>query len=203
MSVQVGDILRVVAVAAWLDGNLNMNVFNAVIGGTGGPFTEGDITADALAWVGTMFANFTTTQSDEIDGSEVAVYIYDSIDDDWDEIGTTAWTYNPTAVGDQLPRGVAALINARTTDPDVQGKKYIGGITESSVTDGLWTGAFITGLGSLADDWVDPFTGGTSGASWVPGVWSVKNTNFFAMSGNHILPTTPAYQRRRKRGVGA
>lgn len=203
MSIQVGDILRVVAIAAWLDGNLNMNVFNGVIGGTGGPYDDGDIVADALAWVNVIFANLTTSMSDELDGSEVAVYVYDSIDDDWDEVGTATWTFNPSSAGSQLPRGVASLINARTTDPDVQGKKYLGGLTEGSVDDGLWNSAHITVMGALADDWVDLFTGATSGASWVPGVWSPTRTNFFAFSGSHIIPTTPAYQRRRKRGVGA
>lgn len=202
MSISVGDILRVVATAVWLDGNLNQNVFNAVIGGTGGPYTDGDIVDDALEWVEDMYANLVGNMSDEIDGSQIQVYVYDPIDDDWDEVGTSSWTFNPTAALEQLPRGVAALINAKTTDPDVNGKKYCGGLTEAAATDGLWSAGTITQLLGFAATWYTAFAGGTSGASWVPAIWSPTATNAFALSGDVITPTIPAYQRRRKRGVG-
>jgi hypothetical protein len=203
MSIAVGDVLRVVAIMAWLDGNLNMNVFNAVIGGTGGPFDEADIVDDAVAWMNAIYGNMTGSTSDELDGSEIAVYVYDSVDDDFDEVGTDPWTYNPTSASEQLPRGVAGLINANTIDPDVQGKKYLGGLVEPSVTDGLWIAAQLANLALWADDWVTAFTGGTSGASWIPGVWSPTRTNFYPFSGAYTIPAIPAYQRRRKRGVGA
>ena len=202
MSISVGDVLRVVATLAWTDGNLAQNVFNAVITGSGGPFDDDDILLDAVAWVNAMYANITGSVSDELDGSQIQVYVYDSVDDDWDEVATGAWIYAGGQTIEQLPRGVAALINARTTDPDVQGKKYIPGITEGGLTDGLWQAALITQLVNFADDWLTAFVGGTSGGSWTPGVWSPKNTNFFAASGDALIPTIPAYQRRRKRGVG-
>ena len=202
MSIQVGDILKIVATIAWLDGNLAQNVFAAVITGSGGPYDEGDILADALTWVGTMYANLTTSMSDECDGSQVQVYIYDSVDDDWDEVGTDAWTFNPSDSAHQLPRGVAALINCGTTDPDVQGKKYLPGLGEASADDGLWGSSVLGVIGDFADDWLTAFVGGTSGADWQPGVWSPTNTNFFAADGTAVIPAIPAYQRRRKRGVG-
>lgn len=202
MSITAGDILRVVATIVWLDGNLNQNVFNGVVTGGGSPFADADIVADALDWVETMFANLPTHVSDECDGSQVQVYVYDAIDDDWDEVGTIAWVFNPTAATDQLPRGAAALINAKTLDPDVQGKKYIGAMVEDNLTDGLWVAGLVTALGNFADDWTTGFVGATSAADWQPGVWSPTGTVFKAMSGTTIVPTIPAYQRRRKRGVG-
>jgi hypothetical protein len=202
MSIQVGDVLKVVAILSWLDGDIAQNVFNAVITGTGGPYDDGDIVADALTWVGTMYANLTSNMSDEIDGSEVRVYTYDNVDDDWDEIGSSAWTFNPSEATDQLPRGVAGLVNARTTDPDVNGKKYLPGICEGGCTDGQFGAGQLSAHANFADDWMSSFTGGTSGASWVPGIWSPTRTNFYACSGTAIIPSIPAYQRRRKRGVG-
>jgi hypothetical protein len=202
MSIGVGDILRVVAIMNWLDGNIVQNVFNAVISGTGGPFDEGDIVADALDWLGLMYAEEVGRIQEDLTGSEVRVYIYDSIDDDWDEVGSDAWTFEPTSASDQLPRGVSALINAKTLNPDVNGKKYIGGLTEDSSLDGLWSSGEIIALGAFAAEWITTFTGGTSGASWVPGIWSPTRTNFFPFSGTVIVPTIPAYQRRRKRGIG-
>ena len=202
MSILAGDILRVVATLVWLDGNLNQNVFNAVVTGGGSPFADADIVDDAVTWVGDMYAHLVTLMSDEVDGSQVQVYVYDSGDDDWDEVGTDPWVYDPSSVSDQLPRGVAALINANTLDPDVQGKKYIGGMVEGNIADGLWESGLVTALGLFAAEWLAGFTGGTSGATWAPGIWSPTGTNFHASNGAFITPTIPAYQRRRKRGVG-
>lgn len=202
MSLQIGDILKVVATIAWLDGNLAQNVFGAVLTGTGGPYTDGDILTDALVWVAAMYGNMTTSMSDECDGSQVQVYVYDPIDDDWDEVGTNTWTFNPTDTGHQLPRGVAALINAGTTDPDVQGKKYLPALGEDSLDNGLWGASVLAVIADFSDDWLSPFTGGTSGATWTPGIWSPTHTNFYASDGTAIIPSIPAYQRRRKRGVG-
>lgn len=202
MSITVGDILRVVAVMSWLDGDIAQNVFNAVITGTGGPYDDVDIVADALAWLGVMYANIVSQMSDEIDGSEVRVYVYDSADDDWDEVGSDAWVFDPSGTAEQLPRGVAQLINCKTLDPDISGKKYIPAGTEGIVVDGLYNTTAITNATAFGVDWVTAFVGATSGADWTPGIWSVVNTLLQPMSGALILPTIPAYQRRRKRGVG-
>jgi hypothetical protein len=202
MSITVGDVLRVVAIIQWLDGDIMQNVFNAVITGSGGPYDDADIVDDAVAWVNEMYANLTSNTVSDVDGSEVKVYLYDSVDDDWDEVGTDAWSWNPVHAGQWLPKGNAALINCRTTDPDVSGKKYIGGFSEDAMTDGLWISVITTALANFADDWLTAFTGSVSGASWVPGVWSPTKTNFYAASGTYTVPLVSAYQRRRKPGVG-
>ena len=203
MSIGVGDILRVAAIAAFTDSNVAQMIFNAVITGSGGPFDEDDIVADALAWINSCVSYLTTSTTDTLDGSEIIVYIYDAIDDDWDEVGSTAWGWNPSSALDALPRAVALLINCKTSDPDVNGKKYFPGLTEAANDDGSWSSGILTTATGFADDWTDPFVGGTSGADWTPGVWSPTNTNFYYMSGAYIIPAEPAYQRRRKRGVGA
>lgn len=202
MSITVGEILQIVAVIQWLDGDIMQNVFNAVVSGSGGPFTEADVVDDMEEWMDEVFANITGRVSDECDGSEVRVYVYDPIDDDWDEIGTNAWVWDPSAAGEQLPRGVSSLINCKTADPDVNGKKYFGGFTETDSSDGLWDAAHLTAMGLTGLDWITAFVGSTSGADFTPGVWSPTRTNFLQMSGQIVIPTIPAYQRRRKQGVG-
>jgi len=202
MSITVGDVLKVVAIIGWLDGNIAQNVFSAVVSGSGGPYDEGDVTDDMLDWVEAMFANLTAHMSDNMDGSEVRVYVYDPVDDDYDEIGSTAWVWNPSQGIDNLPSGVAYLINCKTIDPDVNGKKYLAGGTENSSEAGLLSSTIITAMSAFAVDWVTGFTGATSTADFTPGVWSPTRTNFYPMSGDVIIPTIPAYQRRRKAGVG-
>lgn len=203
MSLTVGDVLRVVATIVFLDGNVMQNVFAAVISGTGGPFDEDDVSADMLDWIDDMFANLVTFQSDNCDGSLVQIYVYDAVDDDFDEVGTESFVYNPSNTADEYARGVAALINAKTIDPDVSGKKYIGALAESHLTDGLIGSGLTVALTAMSLDWYTAFVGVASGATFTPGVWSPKNTNFFPLTGVFTFPTEPAYQRRRKRGVGA
>lgn len=202
MSVVAGDILRMVVTNLWTDGNVMQNVFNAVVTGAGSPWDDDDIVLDAESWAEDLYYNLTTFISNYLDGSQVQVYRYDSVDDDWDEVGSHSFFWNPTNSQHQLPRGVAALINLKTTDPDVSGKKYVGGFAEDSVADGLWGAAPLAALLSFAVDWYAGFVGTDSGADWTPGVWSTKNTVFKAAGTTTIIPAIPAYQRRRKRGVG-
>ncbi|GAI53633.1 unnamed protein product, partial [marine sediment metagenome] len=173
MAVIDTDILRVVASMLWSDGNVAQNVFNCVVSGGVGPYTDSDVADDMEDWLDNMYANITAGVSDELDGNSVTVYKYDSGDDDWDEVFSQAWGWNPTAVGDQLPRGVAALIRMWTEDPDVQGKKYIAGWNETDCTDGLFPAPSLVTFLAFAADWVLPFVGATSGATFTPGVWSV------------------------------
>jgi hypothetical protein len=202
MSISTGDILRIVASMLWTDGNVAQNVFNAVVTGAGGPWDDSDIADDAEAWLDNMYANITTACADSIDGNEVIVYKYDAVDDDWDEVASQSWTWNPSNASGEIPRGAAALIRLWSTDPDVQGKKYIAGTTEGVNDDGLFTGAFLTDLLAFAADWYLPFAGAVSGATWTPGIWSVVGTVFKAGVDHIAVSAIPAYQRRRKRNVG-
>lgn len=202
MTLEVGTILRVVAVLQWLDGDIAQNVFNTIIDTGGGPFDEEDIVDDMVEWMDDLYAPALNRISDNMDGGEVRVYQYDPLDDDWDEVGIGAWTFNPADTVDEIPRGVSVLINCKTVDPDVNGKKYFPGITEAGQTDGLLTAGLIASYVGTAAVWVQDFVGTTSGANFDPGVWSPTQTEFFPMTGTIIIPSIPAYQRRRKQGVG-
>lgn len=202
MSVADNTVLRAVASFLWTDGNVNQNVYNCKVTGAGAPWDDQDIIDDIEDWLDDMYANMTTTMSDEINGNEVIVYKYDPVGADWDEVGSNAWSYNPSNVTDELPRGVAGLVRLWTVDPDVQGKKYIPGLTEISLVEGLWSSGLIVSLLALAADWYLPFTGTASGASFTPGIWSVASSVFQAAVDHIAASTIPAYQRRRKRNVG-
>lgn len=202
MSVAENAVLRIVASMLWTDGNVVQNIYNATVSGASPPYDEQDIMDDAEAWMDALYATITTLISNNLDGNEVIVYKRDSVNDDWDEVGTQSWTWNPTAADEYLPRAVCALIKINTTDPDVQGKKYIAGMEENQILDGLWESTAITAFLNFGAEWLGDFTGGTSGSTWTPGVWSVKG-NLQVPAGLSTSTTTiPAYQRRRKRNVG-
>lgn len=203
MTLTAGDIIRISVSLLFTDGNLAMNVFNALLSGGGGPWDGEDIVTDALTWIDEVYANLTTAATNTLDGSLLTVYVWDVAGQDWDEVSSDAFTWNPTGATDSLPRGVAALINVKTTDPDVNGKKYFAGMVEAAADHGAWNGATITTLAAVAVDWVTPFVGAVTGAGFAPGIWSPLNLAFYAMTGVYTIPTECAYQRRRKRGVGA
>ncbi len=202
MSISDGEILRVVASMLWGDGNINQNVFNCTVTGGVPPYDDDDIVDDMEDWLDAMYLNIVNSVSNNLDGNELAVYKYDSIDDDWDEVGSQAWGWLPTGSGDYLPRAVAGLVRLWTTDPDVQGKKYIPGMLESTLDSGLWSAGLITNLLAFGADWYAPSVGAASGATITPGIWSVAGTVFKLAVDHYATSTIPAYQRRRKRNIG-
>lgn len=202
MSVSDGNVLRVVASFLWSDGNVNQNVFNCIPSGGGGPYSDSDVADDMEDWLDDMYLPLVAVMSDELDGNSVTVYKWDVSGQDWDEVFHQSWGFNPTAPGEQLPRGTAGLVNLWTEDPDVQGKKYIPGITEAHLEDGLYAASLLVQMLVFGANWLTPFVGATSGATFTPGVWSVVGLIFKAAVDHISTSTIPAYQRRRKRTVG-
>lgn len=202
MTVADGDILRIVASFLWTDGNINQNVYNVAMSGAGAPWDDSDIIDDAEDWLDNMYLNLVAYMDDALDGNEVIVYKYDAVHDDWDEVGSQSWTYDPTNALGQLPRAVSGLVRLWTTDPDVQGKKYLPGFCEGNLDDGLFDNNLINALLAFAADWYLPFNGAASGGTFTPGIWSVVGTVFRAAVDHIATSTIPAYQRRRKRNVG-
>lgn len=202
MSVAENDILRVVASMLWTDGNVNQNVFNCKVTGASPPYADSDIADDCEDWLDNLYANLTDYCSDQIDGNEVLVYKYDAVGDDWDEVMSQSWVWDPIVLIDQMPRGVAGLTRLWTVDPDVQGKKYLPGFTEGSFADGLFQALELTAMLAFAADWYLPFVGAASGATFTPGIWSVVG-KLISLGVDHVaVSAIPAYQRRRKRTVG-
>lgn len=202
MSVVEGTILRIVASMLWTDGEVAQNVFNAKVTGAGGPWDEADIVDDAVGWADTMYAHITSQISNTLDGNYVAVYKYDAVHDDWDEVGSASWVWNPANTGENTPRGCAGLIRLWTEDPDVQGKKYIAGFTETNTSFGTLQATPLAAMANFAGAWWDAFTGSVSGATWTPGIWSVVGKVLQIALEHYAASAIVAYQRRRKPNVG-
>lgn len=203
MSIQDGAILRVVAQFIWGDGEINQNVYNVIVTGAGAPWDEQDILDDCEDWLDEMYLNTRDLQAPDLTGGSTIVYEYDAIDDDWDEVGTNAFGFTGNGGANTgLPRGVAGLVTAKSSDPDTDARKYIPGLTEGGLVSELWDAAVITALLLYGADWVTPFVGAAGGGTFTPAVWSVVGTVAKALIGTLIVPTIPAYQRRRKNNVG-
>jgi len=202
MSLSNGDILRIAVSLLMPDSVIAQNIFYAVLTAGTDPYDEADIISDVKDYIEDIYESWDSIGDSGVSLDNIQVYVYDSVDDDWDEVGSDTSSVAGLVSGDMLPHGVAAYTQARTTDPDVSASKYWPGLTETSQSEGNWVSATMTQLAALAAIWVAGDTGAASGATLEAGVWSTKNTNFFAFNGNVVVNGFPAYQRRRKPGVG-
>jgi len=107
------------------------------------------------------------------------------------------------SIGDPLPSGVAALVTVSTDVSRVMAKKYWPGFSETGQTAGLWVAGVLTAMANsgLAWAWGYICTHCTD-TSLFPGVWSLKTGGFKLLTGAAEVSDVPAYQRRRKAGVG-
>lgn len=202
MAITEGTILRVAASLLFPDSVIMQNVFHLVLTQVVGDNDAEDVLEDLVEYIEAVYAELATIIDGNINPSQVQVYEYDSIDDDFDEVGSDVWTFTNTASGDQMPHGVAAVTIFQTTDPDVQGRKFWGGALASFSNEGYWDSAVVTAMGLAAAEIVSQFTATVTSNVYTPGVWSPTETNFFAYSGSYMVSGTPGYQRRRKPGVG-
>ena len=129
--------------------------------------------------------------------------VYKKVGPLWNLIGPAVPTFAPESIGDPLPSGVAALTTAYTYTSKVIGKKYWPGMSETAQTAGLWISGVLAALLQSAIEWATYFES-TEGSTtmWHPGVGSLKMGNFQIFSPSVAVRDVPAYQRRRKQGVG-
>lgn len=113
------------------------------------------------------------------------------------ESTSMAGTYN----NDPLPPGVAALVTFPTLVSKVRGRKFIPGFGEGNTTDGLFASSTLTDMSEYGAIIAAPFIGASSALPWEFGV--PLTGGGFANFSSYIARNVPAYQRRRKQGVGA
>lgn len=202
MAISSGTILKVVASLLMPDSVIAQNVFYAVITDLVTSDDEDDVVSDMVDWVEEMYTQTAGSTVSGVQASDVKVYEYDSVDDDWDEVGSDVWTDTFSHASDMMPHGVAFICHAKTTDPDTQATKYIGGFAETAALDSDVVAGTITQLADFCDSWTDVRVGTATGGDIGPGVWSEAGTVFKLFNGNYVVNGVTGYQRRRKPGVG-
>ena len=156
--------------------------------------SEGALGAAAQANVNVFHYQASTVVDD--DPATVTAELKAAIESFWDDVLSilhTSWTMTNlsfenvtqdvlyddlaisktgTASDDALPSQVAALIIGRTSKTRVQGRKYLGGITEAgSANAGQWSTAVLTALGNAKDSYKVQING-ASGNVYDPGVFN-------------------------------
>lgn len=202
MALSTNDILKVVVSMALPDSVVAQQVFWLLFENTGGSADEDDVIDDIEDYVEGMYGRILGTWSDLVSLDEMKVYVYDSTDDDFDEVGGSVITGVGTQATELQAHGLAIVSNALTTDPDVYGRKFWPGICEGFVADGYLASPGIAPYALATGDWITNFTGATSGSDFQPGVYSLTKTAFFAFGDDVTTNLLLGYQRRRKPGVG-
>lgn len=115
------------------------------------------------------------------------------------------WSYQNTS--DAAPLGVCALVSFRTAGLRAVAKKFIGGVVEEQLqSDGTWSSTMLSSLAAFAAYILNPLNDPQAGTAVLqPGIWSKRAAAFqiLALVGGALIRAIPAYQRRRKPGVGA
>jgi len=202
MSFTNGDICKVDLRWQVLDIGFAANVFQAFLVQET-PHDLSDVTAvtDMAAWITRILAPMEPHVVVTCDVTNILVY--KKVGPLWNFVSAAPIVFVPESIGDPLPSGVAALMTAYTDLSRVLGKKYIPGLAEPGQTAGVWIGAVLAAMADSADEWVTHFASlGDPLSEWYPGVYSLKATGFKIFTSEVIVRDIPAYQRRRKAGVG-
>jgi len=204
MTVTNNDILKVDVRYTVSGIGVTANIFQAqVFQVSPHTVTDAYATASMFDWIGRIYLpmvpHIVVTMTDPL------VQVYKKVGVFWNLIGSeTPTNLDGESIGDPLPSGVALLTTVLTDTSKVQGKKYIGGLSETGITAGLWIATVLTAMGTSAVQWIAQFQDLADEETWyIPGVYSTKAIAFKMFTSAYTVRSVPAYQRRRKSGVGA
>lgn len=116
-------------------------------------------------------------------------------------LGSITPTVSGTASGDQLSLFTAGSMFARTDRAKTRGSKRLPGISEGRHVDGLFDNTLITALVNAA---LAYFSERGSVLTWIfqPGVISLIDNTWHALSGSAVVTNVPGSQVTRKVGRG-
>lgn len=119
------------------------------------------------------------------------------------EMASSSWPNQTVggSAGTRLPQANAALVYFRTGYPRVLGKKYIGSLTATSITDSLWNAPLVAALASAFAPFIGPFLGPANASTLLAGI-NTLNHGFAAFT-EVVATDNPVVQRRRRflRGI--
>ena len=106
------------------------------------------------------------------------------------------------APGTTIAAAVSAYLMATTLAPKGRGSKYIPGLAETQTSDGEWSPTALATLSQMLLAYLATINA-TGGTQLVPGISSRTAQQFLPFLAQGLVESIPAYQRRRKPGVGS
>jgi len=153
------------------------------------------------AWIEALYGQLGTPLSSEVSLGEMRVYRATGVPVVWDLRGTGTPSVSFVNAADMLPHGVSFLSRAYTERSLTIGRKYVPGFTEEDQTDGDWT---VPGLADMANFNVKWGTQHEISVNNTlnPSIYSTVTGFVYNLTNEFVLLAQPAYQRRRRPGVG-
>jgi len=200
MTVSEGDLLRATLRYTYPSAGLALNIFEFVYGGIDKDDEEvlDGIEAWALLW-GAIWNELSPAVA-ELDAVDLVAI--DSLGVVIRDLGTAVLGVVGTVPGEVSPAAVAGYVLANTDIPQVRASKYLPGMAEGVIEDGEFNVAAIADLVLILAHWITPYNF-AGGGTIFSGVLSSKTTEFELLGDAGTVNSIPAYQRRRKRGVGS
>lgn len=205
MTVNVGDVVRIVAEWDIPNGAVAQLVYH-YLAASGTTATDVQVGTAAEGRLDAAWDQIAGIISQEVDGSTVETYLWDFVLNRWDGIDTRPLIgADGTSVGDMMAHGCAALIKIFTAAARRQGRKYVPGIEEGSVFNGVISGGAIGNLASFAAEMDDDLIAG--GVTLEFGTFNSDPASplfetFSSAIGTIQAENIIAYQRRRRPGTG-
>lgn len=201
MTVQVGDILRVALEYSLPNSSQALNVFTYIVDEFTGE--NADCVADFQEFFedtwGPAWDNIGSGSADIIG---FAIDVLNTNGTVGENVGAASLAI-PGTVGNEISASaVSAYLLAQTDIPKTRGSKYVPGLTEAHVADGVINGTGLALITDLLLMYLDPLVP-TSGNKYLPGVLARTLAQFVPFNASGSLTNVPAYQRRRKSNVGS
>lgn len=188
------DVIEVV-IEMFILGQRVLNVYHMI---SSDSVPDGDVEDDLSAYFADLYSPLASIQANDLTYNSITMKNITEGED----IGDFAWL--GTAAGasstDPLPTGIAGLLTLPTDILGTRGRKFFPGITEGATTDGVFVGTLLTVLAGIGSSLLAGFLGEVSDSPWTYVVID-KNGVPRAPVGADVS-NVPAYQRRRKVGVG-
>lgn len=192
------DVIRIGAVLIYDSTEDIVNVYHVKLT-QGGPVNWATMDGLIQSYMDSLVATIDTEWSTLITAGELQVSnvtqstVFGAID--WDTFAQGGAAGEPTAAG------VACFGFARTRVPRVQIRKYYGVFPQSSMVDGVWDAGVIAAVDDCLGFHIQEQSMG--GGVYLQGV-AYNRTLLTDEPGITVaVRAEPAYQRRRKRGVGS
>lgn len=201
MTIEAGDILKIVLEYVYPGAGTALNIFHYVY--AGGDEEDEDIldaieaffTAEwGVSWqdlaAGDTEMDFFTAQT--VDSAGLVIR----------DVGSRLLNIAGGLQGTVSPAANSSYMQANTSSPQVRGSKYIPGLAEDATAAGILEATAVVALTQMLADYVSQINLGP-GNNLFPGVISSRLAGFTIFAGNGLINSIPAYQRRRKIGVGS
>jgi hypothetical protein len=196
--ITAGDILRITA-KCLLDEQSVQNVFYCLVS-TAWP-SLAEALADIQGILATGYEFVAGKQTDHLTADSLHVMNLTQDESYGDILWGGPYTGGEDDTGEYLPGPVSALGTVITLLPRVQGRKFVAGFTETNLEDGRFGGGTMSDVVDFME-WFYLYTHGAGSAVCDFGLYNQELerwTPAYAVAASAI----PAYQRRRRIGVGS